>query len=530
MHNSFLPTRTANEWLRTLLPAIALLALLIPTYYNVAIGLWKYEENAFAPLLAMAAFLLICYRIRKVHLLAGQGVPLLGIILLAIGIIGYVVGRSQKIELIELLAGIPLMAGTLEITGGRAALKQMRFPLFFLLFSVPYPSWVIFSLTNPLKTWISSWAEFVLYAAGYPVARSGVVLDLGPYRMLVADACSGMHSLLFLSAMGLLYIHLTGLRARWHCFLLVATLLPIAVLANFVRVMTLVLTTYHFGDAAGQGFWHDLAGLLLFVTAFAGLFGLDNLLMLIGRRYWKHGQQDAYPQSAVSSQPTVQIVSWPNSMLLTTLLLLTAVVAMTLTPHRLMANGKAVPELESLIPQQFGDWRHDELTDTLLVAPEQKANLPRYYSQMLLRTYIGSEGQRIMLSISYGNNQMGQAFQAHRPESCYRAQGFTLIDSREAGLSLRNQTLKVRRLVAQHNTRIEPITYWMTIGDKPTLPGIPRKIEQLRHGLRGEIPDGMLIRVSTIGRDFEKAFMLHARFISDLQQAVPGTIGFGLSP
>ena len=66
----------------------------------------------------------------------------------------------------------------------------------------------------------------------------------------------------------------------------------------------------------------------------------------------------------------------------------------------------------------------------------------------------------------------------------------------------------------------------MTIGDQPTLPGVPRKIEQLRYGLRGEIPDGMLVRVSSLNRDSKNPFALQARFINDLQRAAPGSLGF----
>ena len=96
--------------------------------------------------------------------------------------------------------------------GGRQVLRQMAFPLFFLIFVLPYPGWVIDSLTQPLKLMISQGAEWLLYLAGYPVARSGVLISLGQYRLMVADACSGLHSLIFLSALGLLYIHFTGPR------------------------------------------------------------------------------------------------------------------------------------------------------------------------------------------------------------------------------------------------------------------------------------------------------------------------------
>lgn len=524
------PALGLAEGLRLGLPLLALLGLLVPTYHDVAVGLWQKEEHGYAPLLAILSFALIWYRGRAIHLAPEPGFPALGAALLAVGIIGYAVGRSQKIELIELAAGIPLLAGTLTILAGREALKRMRFPLFFLVFSLPYPAWVVDSLTNPLKVWISQTAEWVLYAAGYPIARIGVVLALGPYRLLVEDACSGLHSLIFLSALGLLYIHLTGPRAPWHRLLLIVALLPIAVLANFIRVLALLLITYHFGDAVGQGYWHDLAGVLLFVTAFAALFGLDSLLSLFEAGPRQQGKAGAALPYVEAPLTPARIPSWQTAGMLTVVLLLTGVSAAALTPQQLLADSKRIPDLESLIPSQFGDWRHDEWTDKLLVKPRLKAGALYPHTQMLARTYVNGEGERVMFFISYGSNQIGQEFQEHRPEFCYRAQGFTLLETNNARLSLNTGDLNVRQIVAQQNARLESITYWMTIGDLATLPGVPRKIEQLRYGLQGKIPDGMLVRVSSLSRDKEAAFGLHTRFIADLQQALPGNLGFRPEP
>jgi len=522
-----LPAIKPGDWPRLALPALALLGLLIPTYYNVAMGLWQNEEHGYAPLLAILALGLILYHARGIHLAPKPGFPLLGASLLVLGALGYALGRSQKIELLELAAGIPLLAGTLAIVGGREALHRMRFPLFFLVFSLPYPAWVIDSLTNPLKLWISEGAEAVLYAWGYPVARTGVVVALGPYRLLVEDACSGLHSLIFLSALGLLYIHLTGPREPWHRLVLVAALLPIAVMANFVRVLILMLVTYHFGDAIGQGYWHDLAGILLFVTAFAGLFGLDSLLAMAEAQFGPPSRPVSPPQTAVPPDPSGRILSWGQSLLLTAALVVTGTLSVAMMPQRMMADSKHLPALESLIPHRFGDWRHDDLTDKLLIKPRMKA-APDPHDQALARTYVNGQGERVMLFVSYGSNQLGHEFQEHRPEFCYRAAGFTLLETSDARLSLSAQDLKVRQLLAQQNERLEAITYWMTIGDLPTLPGVPRKIEQLRHGLRGEIPDGMLVRVSSLKMAGTDAFGLQARFIADLQRAVPD--GFGFRP
>jgi exosortase len=253
------PCRPGLIW-----PVLTLLAIALLSYGELAIRLWPTEGIAYGPLLAVIGIGLLFHHGRAVHWVPAAGFPYSGAVFLLLGSLGYVLGRSQSLELIELAALIPLAAGSLAVLGGNRALYQLRFPLLFLLFSLPYPGWVVDSLTQPLKLLISQWSESVLYAAGYPIARNGVLISLGQYRLLVADACSGLHSLIFLSALGLLYVHFTGPRASWHRWVLIATLVPIAILANFLRVLILLLVTYHFGNAVGQSYWHDLAGLVLF--------------------------------------------------------------------------------------------------------------------------------------------------------------------------------------------------------------------------------------------------------------------------
>ncbi len=136
-------------------------------------------------------------------------------------------------------------------------------------------------MTNPLKQQVSMLTENILYALGYPIARNGVVLSIGPYQVLVADACSGLYSMFSLSALGLLYLYLLQYRSKLKNALLVISILPIAFCANLLRVLILVLVTYHLGDEAGQGFTHIFAGIILFVVALVLLFVLDGLLGLV---------------------------------------------------------------------------------------------------------------------------------------------------------------------------------------------------------------------------------------------------------
>jgi exosortase len=151
---------------------------------------------------------------------------------------------------------------------------------------VPLPGTLVDALTAPLKQRVSEIAEWLLYAGGYPVARTGVTLNVGQYQLLVADACSGLNSMFSLSALGLLYLHLVR-HERWlHNGLILASILPIAFAANIVRVLLLVLVTYHFGDAAGKGFMHGTTGLLLVLVALIIILSLDGVLGRVfkGRR------------------------------------------------------------------------------------------------------------------------------------------------------------------------------------------------------------------------------------------------------
>ncbi len=212
-----------------------------------------------------------------------------------------------------------------------------------------------------------------------------------------------------------------------------------------------------------------------------------------------------------------------RNFILLLLMLMAAYLALVLRPtHRIADDGPKV-NLETMIPKQFGDWHEDLTIVPIQVSPDVKQQLDKLYSQILSRTYANSAGQKIMLSMSYGGNQGSDELQVHRPEYCYVAQGFELKKISEGFLKIPPGQIEVRRLEAIQGARIEPITYWITIGDKATLPGVSRKIAQLRYGLTGKVPDGMLVRVSSISNDRNEAYQLQNIFINELLNAVTPT-------
>lgn len=192
-----------------------------------------------------------------------------------------------------------------------------------------------------------------------------------------------------------------------------------------------------------------------------------------------------------------------------------------LTPTVKLAEQQGQFKLETMIPASFGQWQVDSSIVPLQADPEQQELLEKIYDQTLSRTYVDRDGQRVMLSIAYGGDQ-SRALQIHLPEVCYVAQGFDMLDSRDDTLDTGHGVVPVKRLVAKQNARNEPITYWITVGDKAIKSGIEQKIQRFAYGLSGKIPDGMLVRVSTIGPDAASAYQVQDRFIKDMLSVVEG--------
>ena len=196
--------------------------------------------------------------------------------------------------------------------------------------------------------------------------------------------------------------------------------------------------------------------------------------------------------------------------------------AYALVPRHYMADDKPEMNLAQVVPKQFGHWRLDESITPVVADPTVQATLDQLYSQTLARTYVDPQGHRVMLSIAYGKNQNSESTAAHRPEFCYTAQGFSIQDTTKGAIMLGGSTdVPVARLVGVMGARVEPITYWVTLDNTPALPGLSRKLQQLRFGLQGKIADGLLVRVSSIGDVADQEYELHRRFLADWRAATP---------
>lgn len=267
------------------LPIVAGLAgLYIPSFVDLMRGVWSTDEQAHGPIVFSIACWL-AYRKWPTMWAASQeqATSAWGWPITLLGLLLYVVGRSQDILLFEIGSLIWLLAGILLLTRGSTALKAQWFALFFMLFMIPLPGPVVDAVTMPMKMAVSYVAEHVLYAVGYPIARTGVILQIGQYKLLVADACAGLHTLFTLEALGLLYLNIIRHDSFFRNVTLAILIVPISFTANVIRVMVLTLITYHFGDEAGQGFLHGFAGMVLFLSALMLIMAVDSALQLLVR-------------------------------------------------------------------------------------------------------------------------------------------------------------------------------------------------------------------------------------------------------
>ena len=170
-----------------------------------------------------------------------------------LGLLIYMTGRAFGISILELGSQMFVVAGLLLLIKGLPALRVAWFPVLYIVFMIPLPGTLVDAATGPLKQWISAIVETILYAVGYPIARTGVIISIGQYQLQVADACAGLNSMFSLAALGTLYMFITARKSKLHNALMLASILPIAFTANIVRVIVLVLITFHLGDEAGQG-------------------------------------------------------------------------------------------------------------------------------------------------------------------------------------------------------------------------------------------------------------------------------------
>ena len=258
--------------------------LAVPTVARLGEQVWSKESGAHGPIVLVTGLWLLWRKLPEMRESAKPGAWWLTMLMMIVALPLYVFGRAFDFISLEVVGLYGVAIAMMHALFGLPVLLKNWFPLLYLAFLIPPPGWLMDGITAPLKLFVSYVTTAGLQLFGIPVFREGVTLMVGPYQLLVEDACSGMNSMIGLVAISLFYIYLLR-NASWrYSLFLVFLVIPIAVIANIIRVATLVLLTHFFGDAVAQGFLHMAAGLLLFTSALLLVFLVDNMMSYVLRK------------------------------------------------------------------------------------------------------------------------------------------------------------------------------------------------------------------------------------------------------
>jgi exosortase len=257
---------------------VGIVAVAVPTMMFVARESWGSEEGAHGPIVLFTGLWLLWRQWPEARAHAAQ--PSARVVGAALGVLLALYAFARVTQIVE-LEGYLMYACLLVALYSAIGLEAMRrlwFPLFYLAFIFPPPDTIVAAITLPMKMELSRASIGFLKTVGYPIGGEGVRIYIGQYELLVAAACSGLNSIISLSAISLFYIYIRH-QADWrYAGLLILLIVPVALLANFARVLILILLTYHFGEAAAQGFLHNFAGIFMFAVALLAIYGIDEAI------------------------------------------------------------------------------------------------------------------------------------------------------------------------------------------------------------------------------------------------------------
>ncbi len=396
-------TRSAPVWVPV---ALGLLLLYVPTYRDLA-AVFSDGERGSQGLVVLVMWAWLLWRERpalRADRRAADG-SALGWVLLAVGAALYALGRSQRMLQLEVGSQLVVLPGIALVLLGPASTRRLWFVFAFLVFTVPLPGSLVDAVLVPLKELVSAAVTEILFFAGLPIARDGVVIYVGPYQLFIADACSGLNQLVALAAVGALYVRVAGHRSFALNSLLLVAILPVALAANLARVLALVLATYYGGDGLGRDL-HDYMGYAEIGIAFGAFFLLDR------RRA---------ARSAARA---------PMSPLARGVLVAAVLIARVLCGGSAHAahRGRDRPRRS---PREFPSASATWTAEPQSAGPglaragcgaEADAAQIAAYDDVLMRTYRRADGARVMAAFAYGRSQT-QELKIHRPELCYSRAG-----------------------------------------------------------------------------------------------------------
>lgn len=501
--------------MRQLLGACVLFALLIlyiPVFDDLYSGVWADKANSHGPIMLALSIFYFLYRYesevggRKSDKYEHSDALQLWIILpFAI----YVSGRVLNLVFLEAISFIAVIMAFVLVLSGWNTLRKLGFCFFLMLTFVPIPASIVDIVTQPIKIGVSTLSEIILRYLGYPVSRSGVILTVGNYQLLVEDACAGLNSLFTLEVCGLLYINVVKHTSMLRNYLLALLIFPISFASNTIRILILALITYYFGDEVGQSYIHSLMGIILFMTALLITLSIDDVIsrLLPGINKGENTRRIDFKfnigEVCRAASKQCGYVKYSSILLLLVTMVFSYLCSTFLKPQIIKQEKQAA--LSSVIPSRIGEWEEVPQVNfdaNLTTNADGGISKFKIYDDVLLRTYRNAKGQVVMLAIAYAKSQQ-QDIKIHQPEVCYKAGGFQIknISSWKISEDKTNFVNNGISFIAMNNEKIEAVNYWVRTGNAITQNGMGARWALIKYAAKGIIPDGALVRVSSYVTD-----------------------------
>jgi len=476
--------------------------IVIPTMFQVGQFNWTTEQGGHGPIVLATGVWLLWREITTSPAERRPGNALVGALLLAAMLGVYVLARVTGILEIEALAMYgALITGCYLLFGGRL-IRSIWFPLLYLALALPPPDSVVAAITQPIKIAISQWAVSLLYAVGYPIASSGVTIQIAQYELLVAAACAGLNSIISLGAI-CLFLRLPSApdelrRLRGHrlvgdpdrCVLELhpgSDLDPHHLLYGRVRSAGLPPRLRRTDDVRGRAVdrFRDRQPVHEAPSSPDGasraMTGAERTGQMLTRRKFALGIAFAGAAGvAAARQPSVRV------------------------------DYLGKDKLEKVVPDKIGRWTY--VSSSGLVVPPEDQLSRALYSQLLTRVYAGDDGSTMMVLVAQSGSQTG-ILQIHRPEICYNAGGYALSDVQPHTVHLPSGAIPTMSMAATNGARTEQLVYWTRIGNHMPTSWRQQRFAVAIDNLKGRIPDAVMVRVSTISNNRDAALQSIDEFV-----------------
>lgn len=484
------------------------------TIYNLFVNIWSKDDQAYGPILFILAIWL--FYVKKSQIIAINHRSKLSILLISIVyiicLILNTVGASQSFIQLETVALPIFYLATVFYWGGYKQVKLLFASIIFLFLMIPLPASIVDIVTQPMKIAVSWAAENLLYQLGYPIAREGVILQIAQYKLLVADACSGLKSLFSLEAFGIAYLMIVKSNSMFRNCVLAALIVPISFLSNTIRIVILALLTYYEGESVAQGFLHQFSGIVLFAVAIIITVSIDQCIQFLSASNKKVTAVDKVVGLVTKTDVNLcKVLSFAILYSMLAILLSVKMAPSESANDNFTLASIATPKIDNWI--QTSD--EMQLIDVNFNKEKEKSS---FYDKVISKSYTNGHS-KIMLALAY-DNKILQDIKIHQQEVCYVAQGFKIIDKHSRLVKWNNINFEIVNLLTKRNNRIEVVSYYIRIGDLITNDVLAMRFNILKDGLISHrILDGLLVRASQVISDeslYEQTIDENIAFIHQL--------------